>query len=368
MVNPYFSRARLLFSLPRYYWFRLFGRPAPLPLSYTISVTYRCNSRCLTCNIYEKDAAELTPGEYEKIFKKLGRRPFWVTFSGGEPFLRKDFSDIVKSFYRICRPSIINIPTNGILSESIPGEVVSMADFCSDARIIVNLSLDDIGEKHDAIRGAPGAFEKALMTYRELKRRQGSNVTIGIHTVVSRYNQDRFQEIYAYMKRLEPDSYITEMAEEREELGTMGEAHGPDPGTYKKIVDFLYDRMQQEEHGERIPELVKSFRMEYYKLAEQILRENRQVIPCYAGWVSCQIDPKGDVWMCCVRAIPAGNLRDSGYHFGRIWRSPAAREERKRIKNRECGCPLANAAYTNMLFHPATLFRVGKHLWRSGRR
>jgi MoaA/NifB/PqqE/SkfB family radical SAM enzyme len=52
----------------------------------TISTTFRCNSRCLTCNVYERPVDELTVDEWDKVFVALGRAPQWFTFSGGEPF------------------------------------------------------------------------------------------------------------------------------------------------------------------------------------------------------------------------------------------------------------------------------------------
>jgi MoaA/NifB/PqqE/SkfB family radical SAM enzyme len=237
-----------------------------------------------------------------------------------------------------------------------------MADHCRESGLVINLSLDDIGGRHDKIRGCEGAFEKALLTFRALKQHGRPNLTLGIHTVVSRYNQDRIPEIHAFMRQLKPDSYVTEAAEERGELGTVGEEIGPSPEKYGEIAGFLCERMKESRPDGGVPRLVRAFRSEYYRLAARILRENRQVIPCYAGYASCQIDPGGHVWMCCVRAVPIGNLPESGYDFKSVWRSDAAAAERKKIKNRACGCPLANAAYTNMMLHAPTCFRLGRRL------
>jgi hypothetical protein len=45
---------------------------------------------------------------------------------------------------------------------------------------------------------------------------------LGIHSVISTFNVKRFSEIYEGLVQLEPDSYITEVAEERAELLTVG--------------------------------------------------------------------------------------------------------------------------------------------------
>ena len=58
-------------------------------------------------------AKELTVDEYRRIFRALGPAPFWVTISGGEPFLRPDLAEIVDAICDESRPAIINIPTSG---------------------------------------------------------------------------------------------------------------------------------------------------------------------------------------------------------------------------------------------------------------
>ena len=57
-------------------------------------------------------------------------------------------------------------------------------------------------------------------------------------------------------------------------------------------------------------------------------------------------------------------MRDSAFDFDAVWRSQAAREERRAIANRECACPLANAAYTSILVNPRALLAVGRNLLR----
>ena len=99
------------------------GKPLALPLNLTISVSYRCNSRCKTCNVWQRPNDDFTIEEYDKTFASIGRDPYWFTFSGGEPTLRKDLPEMVEAAYRHCRPGIINIPTNGIQDKIIPERV-----------------------------------------------------------------------------------------------------------------------------------------------------------------------------------------------------------------------------------------------------
>ena len=114
--------------------------------------------------------------------------------------------------------------------------------------------------------------------------------------------------------------------------------------------------------GVGLARIARAFRLRYYELVKQTLARREQVLPCYAGVASAQIAPDGDVWACCVRAEPLGNLRDVDYDFAKIWRGAKADAMRRSIKNKECCCPLANAGYTNMLMHAPTLWRVGLNL------
>ena len=89
------------------------------PFSVVVSISFRCNSKCRTCDVWRKPNDDMTVEEWDKVFANLGRTPFYITFTGGEPFLRKDLDEMVISAYRHCRPSVITIPTNGLLTDRI---------------------------------------------------------------------------------------------------------------------------------------------------------------------------------------------------------------------------------------------------------
>lgn len=53
--------------------------------------------------------------------------------------------------------------------------------------------------------------------------------------------------------------------------------------------------------------------------------------------------------------------------FRRVWFSQQAEEFRAWMRERRCACPMANAAYTNMLVEPAAVVRVGTNTIRAPR-
>lgn len=353
-----------LFSkIPLYMTMRTSGFPCVYPANVTMSLLYPCNSRCKTCNVYEKSPDRLSLEEFDRIFASLGQAPFWFTMSGGEPFLRHDIADICISAYTHCKPAIINIPTNASLYKVIPERVQRIVENCPESELIINVSLDEIGTRHNEIRGFPNNFQRAMTTYRALKEltKAYSNFTLGIHTVISRFNVANIPQIYEQLQRLAPDSYITEIAEERVELDTIGCEITPSLDQYTQAINFLAEQIIRREFS-GVSKITQAFRLEYYELVKKTLKFRTQVIPCYAGVVSAQISPQGDVWPCCIRADVMGNLREHNYDFHAIWHSPEAARIRKSIQRKECFCPLANASYTNILCSPTTMLKVLRHV------
>ena len=343
----------------------LSGRRPGLPINLTISVTYACPSRCLTCGIWQKRARDLSLDEYARIFPSFEKVPIWVTISGGDQFLRRDLDAIVERIAKDIEPKIINIPMNGIATGRIFSLLPRIAEFSRGSQLVLNLSVDEVGEEHDRIRGAPGNFAKLLNVARFIRdlKRSYQHVVFGVHTVISTANVGRIAVIERELRRLfAPDSYITEVAEKRVELQTMERDITPSPEAYRKAVAHLRKAIADRRSWRPLARLAESLRFEYYDLAARIVEERRQVIPCYAGVASAHLAPDGHVWGCCVRAESLGNVRDYDYDFRAVWRSARADGFRASVKNRECACPMANASYTNLLLDPGSLLRVMRNL------
>ena len=204
-----------------------------------------------------------------------------------------------------------------------------------------------------------GDYEKATETLSRLRAMKKPNLTVGLHSVISRHNVREFPAIADALASLGPDQYIVEPAEERVELQTIGTGITPKAAELDTALAHVEGRLRSR-GSDGLPALTRAIRLVYYRLARDTVRRREQVIPCYAAIASVHIAANGDVWGCCTRARPLGNLRDSGYDFRSIWRSAEAKEERRSIKAKECACPLANAAYTSILMDPRSLLSVAR--------
>ena len=362
------STYHMLARVPLLKLYRAVGWPRVLPLNLTLSPSPKCNSRCLTCNIWMKRENELTIDEWDRVLASLGKAPYWFTISGGEPLMYPHVVELAQLVYQHCAPGVMNIPTNAI-SPIIPERVERIAKACPQSQLIINLSLDGVGAKHDYIRGIPGNFAKFQERLGQLLalRRTLKNLTIGIHSVISVFSVGHLDELMAYADKSGADQFITEIAEPRVELDTVGLPITPKPEDYSKAIDRLIAYVESKQFR-GVARITESIRVEYYKLVKRILEEKDQVIDCYAGWVSAQIYADGSVWPCCVRADKIGNLRDHHYDFKEIWFGEKIKQARRSIAAKECHCPLANASYTNILQDIPTLARVGAKVLRPGRK
>jgi sulfatase maturation enzyme AslB (radical SAM superfamily) len=203
--------------------------------------------------------------------------------------------------------------------------------------------------------------------YHRLKEFQSDypNLHVELGTVISRWNVGDVKEIAQYVTQLGVDSYRNEIAEQRSEMFNTQNDITPDAGQYDKAIEFFVQQIRQNMKNRKMfQRITNAFRLVYYGLAIRILKEKRQVIPCYAGISNVHLTPYGDIWACCTLGYdkPMGNLKDYNYDFKELWNSPEARKVRTYIREGQCNCPMANQTYSNMLMHGPSLVRVVREI------
>ena len=355
--------------------------PPGMPINLTFSVTNVCQSRCKTCSIWElyRDRPELrenelTLDEIEKIFRSMGHI-YVFNISGGEPFLRSDITGIIRAACNHLSPGVVHIPTNAIARDRVERktrEILEiLKDNCRETQLTIKPSLDHIESKHDEIRGVPGNFEKVLDVFNRLKQLQSANPNFHVElgTVISRWNVDDVEEIAEYVTNLGVDSYRNEIAEQRSEMFNTENDITPNPEQYEKAINLFVRQIRENMNNRKLfQRITHAFRLVYYGLAIRILKENRQVIPCYAGLSNVHMTPYGDIWACCTLGYdkPMGNLRDHNYDFKALWNSAEAKKVRSYIRAGHCNCPMANQTYSNILMHGPSLLRVLREILKTG--
>lgn len=362
--------------LPKLLGYRLsymLGFAVPAPINLTYSITNLCQSKCLSCNIWRyyrdepaKLKQELSLEEVEKVFRSVGH-VYFFNISGGEPFLRKDIEQIVELALRYLSPKVMHCPTNALCpSRVISGTRTIMETvrrFGDRTIFTIKPSFDGVGDEHDRVRGVKGNFKRLVETVEGLKGLQSEfpNLKVGLGTVISKMNIDRLPEIMDKADELAVDTYISEVAEHRVEMSNLADDITPEADRYQSAVRRFKDRIEKSLAGlSGLARVTQTLRTLYYDLAARILREKKQVIPCYAGISNVHLSPYGDVWSCAILANTQsmGNVRETSYDFWRIWGSDRAGAVRKFIKDRNCACPLANQSYANLLLHIPSMLKA----------
>ena len=330
------------------------------PIQLTFFVTRKCNARCPFCFYLSRTGPgdpgkELTLDEIERTSASLGSL-LWLAFSGGEPFLRDDIVDIARTFYRNNRPSIILLPTNGLLSEVIRERTEAILRRCPKSTVAVKLSLDGPEDVHDGLRGVPGAYQKVLETCRGLKGLLGRypRFELGFNSVLCAANQDRMPEVLQLVRSLGPQlTHTVSMVR-----GTVRDGRLKDVDTerYGETAGQLAADLQTARCG------VYRFAGARLKAAQDIvqrrvihrtLTERRSIIPCTAGRLTLVLTEAGDVHPCESFDRNLGNVREGGYDLPAMLRTRAARAAVRDV--RESGCFCTHECYTmmNVLFTPA---------------
>ncbi|RPJ42320.1 MAG: radical SAM protein, partial [Candidatus Latescibacterota bacterium] len=86
------------------------------PIDVVLATTYRCNARCIMCNIWKNPSEnDLLPEEYRFLPTSLR----YVNVSGGEPFLRDDIPEIVRVVKERAPSSEIIISSNCFLPDRV---------------------------------------------------------------------------------------------------------------------------------------------------------------------------------------------------------------------------------------------------------
>jgi len=275
-----------------------------IPLSLHLDVTYRCNERCIHCYLDHDDHGELTTAEIKDVLEQAAAAgTFFLTLSGGEVLMRRDFFEILEHARRLMFN--VRIKTNGVMIGS------------KEARRIRELGVEHIQisvyshrpEVHDAITKLPGSLKRTIEAIRFIKS-QGIKVTVA--NVLMRGNSGDHAGVQALARELGAsytlDPTITPKMDGDTSILTLRI-----PGSELNTVFRTEALVGNVEEFCAPPPAADEDVMEGY--------------PCSAGHTVVYISPYGDVTPCVQFPLPSGNIRRQ--KLIDIWRdSPELKEVR----------------------------------------
>ena len=281
-----------------------------VPISVHMDVTYRCNERCVHCYLDHEDHGEMTTAEIKGVLDQLAEAGvFFLTFSGGEVFLRRDFFEIVEYARRL--QFNVKIKTNAVMIRE------------SEAKRIRALGVDTIqisvysdrAEVHDAITKLPGSFDRTMKAIRFMIA-QGLKVTIAnVLMTWNRHDSDGLQKLAI----------------------EMGAHYTLDP-TITPMMDGNTSVLSLRISGEELPDVFRNPNLvpnmeEFCAPPKPVTDDDMEGYSCSAGHSFCYISPYGDVFPCVQFPLPSGNIRQQ--KFIDIWNHSPELNEVRSIKAKD---------------------------------
>lgn len=153
------------------------------PILVHFEVTLRCNARCGFCDYWKTDVSARASELASFVDAARFFNPMMVTWTGGEPTLRRDLESLVAGVDRAIRVKYTTLITHGAMLT--PDRASSLWEAGVDQ---FNISLDYLDERHDLARGIPGLGERIMGTVAAMRAR-GIDA-IRFNTVIKRDNLD----------------------------------------------------------------------------------------------------------------------------------------------------------------------------------
>lgn len=305
-----------------------------MPTSCAFAITYKCNSRCSMCNIwqkYEKDPQayqkEIRSEEFFKFVKK------WSTITsynivGGEPFLSPYIEDA--ALFLLSNGKNFTITTNGVLSSKISDFVTKLSTFPQHYGI--SISLDAIGEIHDKIRGRKKFYEKAMQTLKKLiqAKENGSNIRLSIHFTLSPLNYNQLWQVYELAKELKLGFRFNFMA--------YSDFYFENKDTRMKFTETQFNIIENqinkiisdERNGKNTNDKLEKRHAHFRAMLAYEKNQVKNML-CTAYTTHMYLDPYGAIYPCCFLNKKVGTIDDPPEV---VW----ANEELKEFIKCDCKC------------------------------
>ncbi len=252
------------------------------PILVHFEVTMRCNARCGFCDYWKTDPAAKA-GELAS-FADAARffNPMLITFTGGEPTLRRDLEDVISAVNAAVRLKYMTLLTHGGMLTPERARSLWRAGINQ-----FNISLDYLDERHDQARGIPGLTTKIMTT---VPRMREMGITgIRFNTVIKRDNLDQLLPIVERARELRCGVNFSCYTDAKN-----GNREGLIEGEETRELEDVVARLLAFKRRKR-GVITNS---DYY--LEQIPRYVRGEItePCRSGMRTIHIDPTGHVKRC----------------------------------------------------------------------
>ncbi len=309
--------------------------PLIAPTTVMFNVIRRCNAGCKYCGDWMNDPDPRTDPSLSSIIdilsdlRSLGVR--WVTFSGGEPLLRRDIYDLMQE--AVTMGLAVSIITNGTaLTESGAHRMARMGI----AKL--GISIDSLDPSRlMSTRGLKvDSVLKSINLVSQLKARQYPSLNVSLYVTVTRINIDDLLPMVDFAIergikiQFQPVAYAASGATEQ-----VLDRLWPTPEEIKKLSDITNELVARKLRGDPIinrPEFLAQI-PGYF--------QNKTFYPgnqCTVAYTDIVIDTNFGVRPCWSME-PIAYLGEGKDSIRQVWYSHAMKQARKIIREKKCpGC------------------------------
>ena len=299
------------------------------PVTFYGIVNERCNVKCRQCEYWRlpQYKEEMTVEQWQNALLSIKQfvGEFSMNFSGGEPYIKKGFVDILSFAHD--HGIHCGVTTNGFcMTPENAAKTVAAHPFN------VNMSVDaPNAELHNYLRGQPGLFErlsKGIKYLREEQAKQGVKFPITVKPTLNRLNFRLMPELVEWAQNIgatavnfQPVNRWTQ--ETYEELWVEEEDYADFDNTIKRLIEMKKEGAPIMNSEEVLELMLPHFREE---------KAPEDVMPCRVGLRNFWVDTRGDVKLCDEYPV-IGNIKEQGAR--EIWYGQKAMEVREQTL--KCG-------------------------------
>ena len=313
-----------------------------------IYIDGRCNMLCGFCIHAAMDARKtpIMPAEKWGLIFKRAKSLLHLTVTGGEPFIRKDFVEIIDNIIKSSGVPRVSINSNGFYKDRIQNFIPQLIKKHKDTEFTLSISLDGPEEIHDKVRAFKGAYKKALETIDVIKSyREKPNFFLKLASVLTKDNK-------SYM-----ENFLNETSTwpiDFHELILVRDV----PVKEQLEVKKEYEKLSKIQHKRTSSLWKKSFNGKLFEklYLETIKRIDSDKVysPCMAGGRLVEIFPDGVVRGCEVEKLwdisKIGTVNENNLDIVDVVKSSKAKNFRKVAK--KCTCTFECASAINTVYDP----------------